>query len=265
MKHVHYGWVVCITCTLLLFITMGTVSNGFSVYLPYIMDERGLTHAQTSSLVTLRCLTAFLAMLTIGWYCKKVSLRLGVSIAACCAGLSYLLYASAQTYPLFCVGAAVSGLSYGFGSMIPVSLLMNRWFDRHRALALSICATGSGIATIVLPPVTTALVEHLTMGTAFRIEGAAIFLWRPSSSPSCAATRRRRAWPPAGIRRPRRGRKRPHSKPTATSPARPSCCWPSPACSWAPWPTPASCICPSCSAGRASLPVPWPPSSAARA
>lgn len=34
MKHVHYGWVVCITCTLLLFITMGTVSNGFSVYLP---------------------------------------------------------------------------------------------------------------------------------------------------------------------------------------------------------------------------------------
>ena len=176
MKHVHYGWVVCITCTLLLFITMGTVSNGFSVYLPYIMDERGLTHAQTSSLVTLRCLTAFLAMLTIGWYYKKVSLRLGVSIAACCAGLSYLLYASARTYPLFCVGAAVSGLSYGFGSMIPVSLLMNRWFDRHRALALSICATGSGIATIVLPPVTTALVEHLTMGTAFRIEGAAIFL-----------------------------------------------------------------------------------------
>lgn len=66
MKHVHYGWVVCITCTLLLFITMGTVSNGFSVYLPYIMDERGLTHAQTSSLVTLRCLTAFLAMLVIG-------------------------------------------------------------------------------------------------------------------------------------------------------------------------------------------------------
>jgi MFS family permease len=176
MKHVHYGWVVCITCTLLLFITMGTVSNGFSVYLPYIMDERGLTHAQTSSLVTLRCLTAFLAMLVIGWYYKKVSLRLGVSIAACCAGLSYLLYASAQTYPLFCVGAAVSGLSYGFGSMIPVSLLMNRWFDRHRALALSICATGSGIATIVLPPVTTALVEHLTMGIAFRIEGAAIFL-----------------------------------------------------------------------------------------
>ena len=59
MKKPHYGWVICITCTLLLFVTMGTVSNGFSIYLPYIMEEKGLTHAQTSSLVTLRCLVAF--------------------------------------------------------------------------------------------------------------------------------------------------------------------------------------------------------------
>lgn len=177
MKKPHYGWVICITCTLLLFVTMGTVSNGFSVYLPYIMEERGLTHAQTSSLVTLRCLVAFLAMLGIGVYYEKVSLRLGTGIAACCAGAAFWLYSVAQDYRLFCVGAAVSGLSYGLGSMIPVSILINRWFYRHRALALSICASGSGIATIVLPPVTTAMVEGISMAAAFRIEGVAIFLF----------------------------------------------------------------------------------------
>lgn len=175
MKKLHYGWVVCVTCTLLLFVTMGTVSNGFSVYLPYIMEERGLTHAQTSSLVTLRCLVAFLAMLVIGVYYRKVSLRLGTGIAACCAGVAFWLYSVAQSYGLFCVGAAVSGMSYGLGSMIPVSILMNRWFYQHRALALSICASGSGIATIVLPPITTAMVERLSMPSAFRIEGIAIF------------------------------------------------------------------------------------------
>ena len=175
MRKLHYGWVICVTCTLLLFVTMGTVSNGFSVYLPYIMDERGLTNAQTSSLVTLRCLVSFLAMLVIGWYYRKISLRVGTGIAACCAGLAFWLYSVAQSYSLFCVGAAVSGISYGLGSMIPVSILINRWFYRHRALALSICASGSGIATIVLPPVTTALVEGLSMGAAFRIEGVTIF------------------------------------------------------------------------------------------
>ena len=144
MRKIHYGWVICVTCTLLLFVTMGTVSNGFSIYLPYIMAERGLTHAQTSSLVTLRCLVAFVAMLLIGGYYRKVSLRVGTGLAVCCAGLAFWLYSAAETYPLFCVGAAVSGISYGLGSMIPVSILINRWFDQHRALALSICASGSG-------------------------------------------------------------------------------------------------------------------------
>ena len=176
MRKIHYGWVICVTCTLLLFVTMGTVSNGFSIYLPYIMAERGLTHAQTSSLVTLRCLVAFVAMLLIGGYYRKVSLRVGTGLAVCCAGLAFWLYSAAETYPLFCVGAAVSGISYGLGSMIPVSILINRWFDQHRALALSICASGSGIATIVLPPVTTHLVERFSMSAAFRMGGAAILV-----------------------------------------------------------------------------------------
>ena len=176
MKRNGYCWVVCAVATLLLFVTMGTVSNGFSVFLPYIMDHMGLTHAQTSSLVTLRCLVSFFAMLGIGVYYRKVSLRIGTAIAAACAGVAFLLYSVATTYPVFCIGAAVSGLSYGLGSMIPVSILMNRWFVQHKALALSICATGSGIATIALPPVTTLLVERLSMAAAFRIEAVGIFV-----------------------------------------------------------------------------------------
>ncbi len=176
MRKFHYGWVVCLAGLLLLFVTMGTVSNGFSVYLPYILEEHGFLNAQTSFLVTLRCLVAFFAMLGIGAYYKKLSIRAGTTLAAACAGAAYALYSVAETYPVYCLGAAISGLSYGLGSMIPVSILMNRWFVRHKALALSICATGSGLATILLPPVTTALVEGLSMKTAFRIEAAAIFL-----------------------------------------------------------------------------------------
>ena len=175
MRRVHYGWVVCAAATGLIFITMGTVSNGFSVYLPFILAERGLTNAQTSSLVTLRCLVSFFAMLGIGWYYRAFSLRLGTAVAACCAGAAFLLYSIAGDYRTFCIGAAVSGLSYGLGSMIPVSILMARWFEKRRALALSICGTGSGIATIVLPPVTTRMVERLSMTGAFRAEAVFIF------------------------------------------------------------------------------------------
>lgn len=160
---------------MLLFVTMGTVSNGFSVFLPYIISENGFTYAQGSFLVTLRCLLSFLSMLGIGFYYKKVSIRAGTGFAAACAGVAFFLYAYARSYPMFCVAAAISGLSYGLGSMIPVSILMNRWFASRRALALGICACGSGIATIVLPPVTTILIEKYTMQTTFFLESMGIF------------------------------------------------------------------------------------------
>lgn len=172
-NRLHYGWLVCLAGTLLLFVTMGTVSNGFSVYLPFIMKEHGLSNSMTSSLVTIRCLVAFISMLCIGLYYKAFSLRIGTFIAAAFAGISLLMYSFASSYAAFCVSAAVSGLSYGFGSMIPVSILMNKWFFKHKALAISICGTGTGIATIILAPIITMMVENVSLTFSFRIEGAA--------------------------------------------------------------------------------------------
>ena len=109
MKKMHYGWVICITCTLLLFVTMGTVSNGFSVYLPYIMEEKGLTNAQTSSLVTLRCAVSFLSMLVIGFYYQKVSIRVGTTIAAAAAGVSFCCTARPRPIPCSASGRPSRG------------------------------------------------------------------------------------------------------------------------------------------------------------
>ena len=167
---------ICAACTLLIFISMGMVSNGFSVFMPFIRDRYGLTNAQTSSLVTLRCLVVLFAMLTTGVYYDRLGMRLGTALAAGFAGVAYLCYSFGRSYALFGVGAAISGLSYGFGSMIPASILMNRWFVRHRALALGICSAGSGVATIVLPGVFTWLVERVGLTAGFQVGCAMIFV-----------------------------------------------------------------------------------------
>ena len=110
MKKMHYGWVICITCTLPLFVTMGTVSNGFSVYLPYIMEEKG-AHQRPDLLPGHPAVRGVLSVHAghrvllpegspSGW--APPSPRLA-------AGVSFLLYSAAEAYPLFCVGAAISG------------------------------------------------------------------------------------------------------------------------------------------------------------
>ncbi|MFQ8926974.1 MAG: hypothetical protein ACLR53_02705 [Evtepia gabavorous] len=108
MRKIHYGWVICVTCTLLLFVTMGTVSNGFSIYLPYIMAERGLTHAQTSSLVTLRCLVAFVAMLLIEDTIERCPAGWGPGLPCAVRGLPLAVQRGGDL-PAFCVGRQCPG------------------------------------------------------------------------------------------------------------------------------------------------------------
>ena len=169
MGKIFYGWIVCGVCTLLIFISMGTASNGLSVFLPYIIKACELTNTQASSLVTLRCAFAFLSMLVISLYYKRVGYRLGTCISALCCCAAYSIYSFANTYPQFCVGASMAGISYGLGSMIPVSILMNRWFVRHRALAIGICASGSGLAVIILPPILTGIILRFSLRAAFLV------------------------------------------------------------------------------------------------
>ncbi|MBQ9014644.1 MAG: MFS transporter [Firmicutes bacterium] len=167
-KHrLYYGWIVCGVCTLLLFITMGTASNGLSVFMPYIMKEYSLTGAQTSSLVTLRCTFAFISMLLIGHYYDRVGYRMGTALAALCCCGAYVIYGFASSYLQFCIGASIAGISYGLGSMIPVAILMNRWFVRHRALTIGICSAGSTLAVILLPSILTSIILRHSLHSAF--------------------------------------------------------------------------------------------------
>ena len=176
MKKLHYGWIICGTCTLLIFVTMGTASNGLSVFMPYIMDSYGLTNSQTSFLVTLRCTFAFAAMLVVGRYYKLIGYRLGTGLAAMCCGCAYLIYWFSTGYLQICIGASMAGISYGLGSMIPVSILINRWFMRHKALAIGICSAGSGLAVIVLPPVITGLILKYSLRDAFMYTAGGVFI-----------------------------------------------------------------------------------------
>ncbi len=90
MKKTHYGWVVCVLGMLMIFVTTGMVSNGFSVFLPYIRELRGFTNTQTSFLINVRYMVAFASMLSIGLYYKLMGMRLGTGLAVIFAGGAYL-------------------------------------------------------------------------------------------------------------------------------------------------------------------------------
>lgn len=166
MKNIHRAWLICASCTLLLFCAMGLVSSAFTVYQPYLISVVGLSNTQASTVVTVRNLVAMLATMSAGLYYRRISLRGGISLALLGTAAAFVVYGVSDSFWGFCLGSALAGVGYGYAGMIPVSLLIDRWFHQHQALALGICSAGSGMA-ILLSPLLTAVVEGLSLQTAF--------------------------------------------------------------------------------------------------
>lgn len=175
-RRLHYGWLVCAGCALLLFCTSGLCVNAFTIYQPYILRQNGFTNAQSSLIVTVRSLFGFGAMLLSGIYYKKLSLRAGMGVAGGLVALAFFLFGGARSFAAYLGAAACAGVGYGLGTMIPVSVAMERWFIEKRTTAVGLCSAVTGLSTLGLPTLLTHLIERRGMAFTFRAEAAAIAL-----------------------------------------------------------------------------------------
>ena len=174
MKKIHYGWCVCIGCALLLFCTSGLSINAFTVYQPYILELNGFTNTQTSSIITVRSFFAFISMLLTGLYYKKVSLRNGMAIAGLLIASGFLIFGFAENYLLYCIGAMCVGIGYGFGTMVPIAIVLEHWFVKKRTVAISICSAITGFSTLGIPSLLTEMIESYSLKITFISE--AVFI-----------------------------------------------------------------------------------------
>ena len=176
MKRPHYAWAVCFACALQLFCIWGICATAFPMFYPYLMESAHMTNAQISLIPTIRMLFNCLGISLSNFVFRKFGLRLvaAVSLLGCAAG--FFMFGVFHSWYLFYLAAAVIGIFYGLGTNMLVSLLIPRWFHSHTALALGICSSSSGLATVILPPVATAILTSGGLRAAIFFEGAIVAL-----------------------------------------------------------------------------------------
>ena len=200
----NYGWVIVAVGALMGCVGMGSMFS-LAVFLDPIAADTGWSRAGISTSMTV----AFLAMGlgAFGW--GAVSDRYGPRIVGIAGALllgTGLVLASRATsllgfqlaYGLF-LGAAVGAF------FAPMMATASAWFDRHRALAVSLVSAGLGMA-----PVTVAPFARWLLDTGFDWRGAqfvigllALVLLLPAAL-LLGARRSWRPWPPVPpVRRPR--------------------------------------------------------------
>ena len=165
------AWLVCLGCGLALFTVMGLGINGFTVYQPYLLERFHLTNGQGSWITTVRSLFSLRSMLSADALCRRLGIRQAMTLGLGFFVVSYALFGAASAFPTLCACAALSGLAYGFGGMIPLTLALSHWFRDRRGLALGLAAGGSGLSTVLAPPLLEEAIQHLGLTAAFWLEG----------------------------------------------------------------------------------------------
>lgn len=169
-------WLVCLGGALALFAVMGLGVNVFSVYQPEIIRLNGFTDAQGSWITTTRSLFILGALLCVNQLCARFGLRRVMSLGVLLGGASCIVFAFADSFPLYCCAAALTGMGYCWAGMVPISLAIGRWFQGRQGLALGLASAGSGVSTVLAPVLLTRIMKHQSMTAAFLWEGTVIFL-----------------------------------------------------------------------------------------
>ena len=176
MNRPHRAWLVCLGGALTLLSTIGLGVNVFAVYQPEILALRHFTNAQGSLITTVRSLFILVALLTVNRVCARLRLRRTMTAGVLLIALSCFCFGAARDFWQYCVAAAFTGLGYCYGGMVPLSLLIGRWFRLRRNLALGLSSAGSGVASITASPILARIIEGQGLRAAFWLEGAVLLV-----------------------------------------------------------------------------------------
>ncbi len=167
----HYEKVIAACCFLILFTNVGLPSTSFSVFQPYLVDLPGVGNTGGSIIISVRTFMSLIGMLVVGRYYDLLNCRVGAFLASLCVCVGFFLYSqNTGSFIGLCAGSVFTGLGYGLGGMIASTMLINRWFRSNVATVAGIAAVGSGVAAVILPNVTVALISTYSLSAAFLFE-----------------------------------------------------------------------------------------------
>lgn len=159
-------WLVAVLAFFLVFFAVGAIVTAYSTMSYFVMESWGINNTQNGTMITVRTFTAVVAMYLCSIYYKKFPIRIGLPVGLLIGAFGYVIFALSNSFAMGLIAMVFCGLSHGFAGMYAVTILVNRWFIKHKGLVLGIVTTGSGFTTMIMPPLLVKIVESASLSVA---------------------------------------------------------------------------------------------------
>lgn len=153
-KQEFYGWKLCGALWFLYLLNMGFPLYGGAVINTYMMKELAMDRTTFGLGFTL--LNFFIgvpSMLIAGAIGKwGIKVTFGIGSTFICLGTLWMSLVASQPWHYLIGFGVLIGTGIGFGTIVPLSTAVIRWFKRYRGRAMAVTMTASGFAGFIGAP-----------------------------------------------------------------------------------------------------------------
>ncbi len=177
-SRIFYGWVVVATAAVGLLLGAFPISvASFGIFFPAYVSDFHARRSAISLAFTTHNLVAAFSTLVIGRLADRFSARTVILTGS--AALGVILVSARvvgsqlwQLYLLYGLLAATGAAT----TSVPYALVVSRWFNRRRGLALGLMMIGMGMGAILVPPIAQRLISIYGWRAALASFGCIVLL-----------------------------------------------------------------------------------------
>lgn len=152
-------WIIVLLCCGLAGASIGVSINCSGIFYSYVCNDLNFSRGDFAMHMTIYSLIAACTALFIPKIMSKVNLKILLIVSSIVAFISTYAMSYGTTLEMFYFLGAIRGISTSLFSIVPLTMIINQWFEQSHGLATSIVFGTSGLVGTILSPILTNYIE----------------------------------------------------------------------------------------------------------
>ena len=166
----HYGWVVVIAGSLVVFINSALFLT-FAVFLEPISQATGWSRAQVSGAYALHWMVGAVAVFGIGWFTDRFGTRSALLIGSLLTAISLTLAGSSTTlWQIYLFYGGLFGIARS-SFLVPIHIVVGMWFRKKLGIAIGTVNIAMAMGPLLLSPALSYVINVIGWGKTLALMG----------------------------------------------------------------------------------------------
>lgn len=149
----HYAWCIVIGGFIIMALLHSMIQTCFSLFLPAVTDYMHISNTAFSGCSSIVAIASMLVAPKMGKYMQNShQFKSIMTICIIGTGLSYASYGFATSIIHMYISGFCLGIFSCGATILPITIILVRWFHKNTGLAIGITLSGSGIGGSIISP-----------------------------------------------------------------------------------------------------------------